>query len=249
MANPQLENGYTKIANEILEALYNNKFSSQELRIVLLVIRKTYGFHKKDDFISLTQIAGAIKSSKIRCSQVVKKLVYMKILTVNENINGIGKSYIFNKDFERWGGVNENINGIGKYKRTVNKNINGGVNENINHKRKNINIQLKKEYMCKFDEFYNLYPKKRAKKKAIESWMKLKMDNDLFNKIIESLRHDINSEDWNKEGGQFIPLPATWLNQERWEDSHEKIIGNKRPKWQSGQEEWLKMREVKRNNE
>jgi len=145
LANPQKENGYTAIANEILEALINNQFTSQELRVILLIIRKTYGYHKKMDFVSLSQIADAIKSSKTRCSQVVRKLELMKILTVNENINGIGKSYIFNKDFEKWKGVNENIKGISKYKRGVNENIKGGVNENINHKRKNINIQLKKK--------------------------------------------------------------------------------------------------------
>lgn len=87
------------------------------------------------------------------------------------------------------------------------------------------NERMKEEYtVCKFDEFYILYPKKRAKKKAIESWMKLKLNDDLFNQIIASLKQDVNSEQWNRDEGKFIPLPATWLNQERWNDSHEKIV-------------------------
>jgi len=87
MANPQCENGYTKIANEILEALIRADLSGQELRITLLVLRKTYGFNKKYDFISLSQMAKALGCLKVRCAQVVKNLESMKILTVNENIN------------------------------------------------------------------------------------------------------------------------------------------------------------------
>ncbi len=128
MANPQTENGFTKIANEILEVLIRTRLSGQELKISLLVIRKTYGFNKKVDFISLTQMAKALACSKIRCAQVVKNLEAMKVLTVNENINGVGKSYRFNKDYSQWNTVNKNINRIEKTKQTVNENINHNIN-------------------------------------------------------------------------------------------------------------------------
>jgi len=111
MANPQTENGFTKIANEILEALIRTSLSGQELKIALLVIRKTYGFSKKVDFISLTQMAKALACSKIRCAQVVKNLEAMKVLTVNENINGVGKSYRFNKDYSRWNRLLDAVDG------------------------------------------------------------------------------------------------------------------------------------------
>lgn len=130
MASPQVENGYTKIANEVLEALVRADLSGQELRITLFVLRKTYGFNKKDDFISLSQMAKALGCLKVRCAQVVKNLESMKILTVNENINGVGKSFRFNKDFETWNTVNKNINRICFDKQ--------GVNVFINYKRNNI---------------------------------------------------------------------------------------------------------------
>ena len=120
MANPQKENGYTAIANEIIDHLVGAQLSGQQFALVLLVIRKTYGYQKKSDAISLSQMAQAINSSRIRCSQIVKELVLMKILTVNENINGILKSYSLNKDFETWATVNKNINRSGKMKGTVN---------------------------------------------------------------------------------------------------------------------------------
>ena len=102
----------------------------------------------------------------------------------------------------------------------------------LNDAQKKVNTQeckkermqeIKKEYMCKFDKFYSLYPKKRAKQSAIKAWMKLKLDDNLFSKIINALNFDIKSEQWNKDGGEFIPLPASWINGKRWEDSHEKI--------------------------
>jgi len=120
MANPQAEDGYTAIANEIMEALIAADLSGQEFRIALLVIRKTYGFKKKEDSISLSQMKQATGIHHIRCSQVVNRLQLMKILTVTENINGIGKKYSFNKDFETWETVKENINRKCFPKRTVN---------------------------------------------------------------------------------------------------------------------------------
>lgn len=123
MANPQCERGYTKIANEIMEALIRMEMSGQELRTTLLVIRKTYGFRKKEDYISLSQIAQFLKTSKVRCSQIINKLQARGILTVKENINGLVKKYMFNKDFEQWRTVNENINRIEKTKEPLRKNL------------------------------------------------------------------------------------------------------------------------------
>jgi len=119
MANPQKENGYTPIANELLEALISADLSGQEMRIALLIIRKTYGFNKLEDSVSLSQMMVAANLSKIRCSQVINRLQLMKIVTVTENINGIGKKYKFNKDFENWDTVKENCNRYRKTKSTV----------------------------------------------------------------------------------------------------------------------------------
>jgi phage replication O-like protein O len=57
MANPQAENGHVDIANEIVEALAKIHLSSYESRVLWTVFRKTYGWHKKEDWITNTQIA------------------------------------------------------------------------------------------------------------------------------------------------------------------------------------------------
>jgi len=102
VANPQLENGHTRIANEILEALIRINLSGQEMSAALYVIRKTYGYGKKEDYIALSQFQEALNISKTRASQVINSLQLKKILTVKENINGLTKKYIFNKYLKEW---------------------------------------------------------------------------------------------------------------------------------------------------
>lgn len=67
-----------------------------------------------------------------------------------------------------------------------------------------------------FSKFWRLYPKKVSKKDAIKAWIKI--DPELFPKILEALANHMASEGWIKDDGKFIPNAATWLNAERWED-------------------------------
>ena len=59
MAKPQPENGHTRIANEILEHLMRTHLSSNQWQVLLCIIRKTYGFQKKVDYIANKQIGEA----------------------------------------------------------------------------------------------------------------------------------------------------------------------------------------------
>ena len=72
--------------------------------------------------------------------------------------------------------------------------------------------------VAKFDNFWQLYPKKLAKQDAVKAWDKIQLTDDLFQKIIQAVTVHKLSADWKKENGKFIPYPATWLNASRWED-------------------------------
>ena len=98
----------------------------------------------------------------------------------------------------------------------------------------NIYGQNDQEYEAKFEEFYNKYPKK-VKKQEVKKWfLKNKPSNELFSSMMNSLEQFRASKDWQKDGGQFIPYPSTWLNQKRWEDETEK---SQKDEWLEG---WLK---------
>lgn len=67
-----------------------------------------------------------------------------------------------------------------------------------------------------FVEFWEAYPRKVGKGEAEKQWRKAKgIDLQAVLKAIERAR---GTEQWQKDGGQFIPHPSTWLSQRRWED-------------------------------
>lgn len=69
-----------------------------------------------------------------------------------------------------------------------------------------------------FNEFWKLYPKKRDKGHALKAWNKIKKPVETLEKIKSALKWQCGSADWIKESGQYVPLPATYLNGMRWED-------------------------------
>lgn len=69
-----------------------------------------------------------------------------------------------------------------------------------------------------FAEFWQQYPKKKARLDALKAWQKLKPSGRLLADLMASLATQKISDQWRKNGGEFIPHPSTWLNQRRWED-------------------------------
>lgn len=101
MANPQKENGFTPIAHEVLEELVKARLLGAELSMALFVIRKTWGYQKKQDIISFSQFQKGLGISRMTISKTIKNLVARKIL-VKTAILGEKTSFSFNKDYEKW---------------------------------------------------------------------------------------------------------------------------------------------------
>jgi len=96
MAKPQVENGHTQIANEILEQLAKLYLSPNQWQVVIFIIRKTYGYKKKVDYIANSQIVEGTGLSKSVISRVLKRLQERNI--INRKKKHIG----FQKDWEQW---------------------------------------------------------------------------------------------------------------------------------------------------
>ena len=96
-ANPQLENGYTRIANELFEAIIEYPFTCAELRIILLVIRRTYGWKTTKSFISYGSVARKLKMDiryvKRRINKLILDSVLFKDKTEWKNRIGLNKEY------------------------------------------------------------------------------------------------------------------------------------------------------------
>ncbi|MGN0614203.1 MAG: DUF6291 domain-containing protein [Porcipelethomonas sp.] len=109
----------------------------------------------------------------------------------------------------------------------ANQAVNVNVNDNVN-----VNVippispkgdeSVKKTYLNSFSEsfedFWKAYPKKVSKANALKAWNKLKPDDNIVREILSALEKQKQSSQWQKDNGQFIPYPATWLNGRRWED-------------------------------
>ena len=96
MANPQREDGHVDIANEIIEALAKIYLSSYETQILFAIFRKTYGWHKKEDWITGSQLSEMTGIARSHVSRTIKKLIQRNLITKNE------KKISFQKDYEKW---------------------------------------------------------------------------------------------------------------------------------------------------
>lgn len=76
-----------------------------------------------------------------------------------------------------------------------------------------------------FVQFWAAYPKRIGKGAAEKAFTKAVgpsgASQELLDKILAAVEAQKRSQQWLKDGGQFIPHPSTWLNQKRWEDEHE----------------------------
>lgn len=103
MDNPQKENGYTPIANEILEHISQIKLSPTQYRIIFIVWRYTYGFNRKSHDLSLNFLSKAIKCDKRQIQRELKNLEDRKVITQNI-VNGKSRFIGFNKHYTQWVG-------------------------------------------------------------------------------------------------------------------------------------------------
>lgn len=94
------------------------------------------------------------------------------------------------------------------------------------------------ELMGEFEIFWKSYPKRKNRGQAEKAWLKLKPNEQLQSQILAAIERAKTSESWAKDGGRYIPYPATWLNAKGWEDE----ISDPPP---SGIDEWLAKEEAK----
>ena len=107
--------------------------------------------------------------------------------------------------------------------------VNEQVTTNKNEKKRN-NEKNERKHLphpatgpqgSNFEKFWQAYPRKRSKGQAEKAWKSIKPDDALITKIISALEIARTSSDWLRDGGRYIPYPATWLRAKGWEDQQE----------------------------
>lgn len=211
---PQVEDGFTRIANELLEAIYCFDFSKRQLRILLCILRKTYGFNKKQDDMTVTQLANDTGLDRASVSKSLDELVLMQAVTKRHG--RFGYVLEINKHYRQWRGVTKHHD-RDKTSIRVCQNVTEGVTKR--HTQKTTPKDNTKDICANdFAQFWKAYPKKKSKGTAEKAWAKIKPNEQQVSAILAAIEQAKTSVDWQKQNGQFIPYPATWLNAKGWED-------------------------------
>jgi 2'-5' RNA ligase len=80
--------------------------------------------------------------------------------------------------------------------------------------------------MDDFQEFWNVWPKRCAKADARKAWAQTKGIRPELTNLLNAVKAACKTEAWMKDGGKYIPHPATWLRGERWDDELEVKLPN-----------------------
>ena len=168
MANPQLEDGYTKIVNDILEALARIRIPGEASQIVHFLLRKLYGWNKTGDQISLSQFCEATGLSKVHVCRAIKTLLGMNIITQKGNVtqkgNAVMSTYGFQKDFDKWIPLPKKVTLPKKVKGSTQKGKGGSTQKGKQQNKLYTKETHTKERDASFEIFWKNFPKRNGKK-------------------------------------------------------------------------------------
>lgn len=189
-------------------------------------MRFTYGFSRKEHKISLNFISKGIGISKRYVSSSVSKLIEDNVLNVvRQHTDTQSRVIKLNKNYSKW--MNRSTIQQVKYSSTgdAENNTTGEVQFNttgevqFHQDKQNLKQNLKQGASDLFLLFWDAYTRKVSKVAAKKAFEKLKVDDILLNQMLKALEVQKQSKQWQTK--EYIPHPATWLNQRRWEDETE----------------------------
>ncbi len=229
---PQLEHGYTRVANELLEAITMAPFGRNQYKVLMVLIRKTYGFNKTSDQLALSQIQLRAGISKTQTSVAVAELVKLNVLIAGDG--RYAREFSINKAYGKWdASVRVDLSVLSSENRNSevpesgtqgSENRNSGVPKTgttkDTSKRQDQKTTpkdiLSRSLRERFEIFWAGYPKRKSKKAAEKAFAKLSPDEQLLTDLMAGLGRAKKSGQWANP--QYIPHAASWLNAGGWMD-------------------------------
>ncbi|AZF93031.1 MAG: DNA replication protein [Phage NV18] len=171
----RVEDGYTKLANELYEELIGANLTKNQAKVAHAICRKTYGFNKKTDRISDSQLAELTRLPRQKVNKAKNELIAMKVIVK------VGMAIGPNKNLTEWDIPDCHQNGVIVTK-TVTKSVTksvtalspkqGHTKETITKEKKESNTPLtphevkggesakptkRKSTPINYDEYLNAY--------------------------------------------------------------------------------------------
>jgi len=213
MASPQKENGFTSIANELAEAFQRLHLSGNQWRLLWVILRLTYGWNKKTDYISLTTFEKCTGLNRWNLKQNLDDLFHREII-IRDNSGYIIK-YGLQKDYTKWKTSIKNNTSIKNDTATGIKNNTKTSIKNDTHKRQKT---IKNTDMSSFDEFWKVYPSRNGRKLEKDESLKafIRIRREEFENVVRAAKNYAESKD--VQNGIGIRDPKRFLKNDYWKE-------------------------------
>ncbi len=226
MASPQKENGHIQIANELYEMILRSNFTLRELKVILTVMRFTYGFNRKEWELSVRFISKATGIKYQHISSSVTSLVEKNVIVISEsNTHKQGRILKLNKDYETWN-LNRSQSGYSS------QNSDGSVPKRVTVRvpktvtKKDNKDKLNTYSVEDFEKFWKIFPNgelgsKGSRKNAKREFLKLNPEKINLEKLFIAVNKQSEYKSMMKSEGKFFesfPHIERWLKNERWTD-------------------------------
>ncbi|SRR6266481_1119368 len=136
MASPQKENGFTPVANEIVEALARTRINGEAMQVLWVILRKTYGYQKKEDAIALSQFVEFTGLKRQTVYKAIHKLLMLGIVT--QKGSTIANKYCFIKNYALWKPLPKKVRGTQIGSKRTQKGSKWNPNRVLQKKKENI---------------------------------------------------------------------------------------------------------------
>lgn len=195
MANPKLENGYTRIAHELLEQIVLADFSGAEFKILFAIVRQTYGYQKKSAPISRTQFSQMCGLHEITVSKTIKGLIEKRVV---EEVKSPGfakcREVALNKNYTEW--VVKRLSGSQKERGSQMTTPRGSQTATLRGSQ-----MANPSYYIKDNFKNNFKDRERPSLEEIKIFAKL---NNVTETVAEKFFSYYSSRDWKTNGGTDV---------------------------------------------
>lgn len=230
MSTEPFESPFTRIPNNLLDAILAARLGARQLNVLLAIIRKTYGYNKTVDEIGLGQLRDMTGIDKANLSRAVRELETLRIVTRSPGRHG--HRLAVNTDSALWElpnqqplpeeqrlpdqqpGVAESATeGVAE---SATKQLPNRQPQKKGKKRKTTPKEIPHSLRERFERFWAAYPRKRSHDAALKAFVKRDPDEQLFAAIMAGVERAKKSGQWSDP--KFIPHASTWLNAAGWLD-------------------------------
>lgn len=220
-----------QLPNALVDDKYLVEMKGSALAMYIFIVRKTRGWQKECDRISLSQFSEFTGYNKDAVLTGVNKLVELGLVKRISFENKTSFYELNDQPLPPENLLSENplaenpLSAVGKSAKLL------AENQIHNNKENNLN----KTFSEKFEKFWNEYPKckrKGTKEAANKTFTKYQKDFEMIMRVLEEFKKD---DMWTKNNGEFIAAPSSWLNKQYWKTDYwiEQVSNNSSDKVQS----------------